>query len=399
MPGSTADTSRTPAPETALIHPPASAPGFAGLSTPIHHASTVLFPTVEAHESRDGMDESRYCYGLAHTPTTLPLSRNVAAWEGGHNAVLTPSGLSAVSLAMMSCLSAGDHVLIPSNAYLPARLLAKGLLTRWNITHTLYDPLIGAGIADLITPATKLVWVETPGSITMEVADLPAIAAAAHARGAKVAIDNTWSAGHYLKVFEKGADLSVQALTKYHAGHGDLLMGAVIARDEAGWQQVRETSNFIGFGVGPDDAFLALRGMQTMPLRLRHVERVALSLANWLAGQPEVVRVLHPALPQCPGHEIWKRDFTGSSGLFSVVFDPRYDDAAIARFIEAMRWFQIGASWGGTGSLALVYRKMRGQVDAADGSPGGHIVRLNVGLEEEGDLRDDLQRALAALKG
>ncbi len=386
-------------PVTRLIHPMPAPAGFASLSTPIHHASTVLFKSVVDHETRDGFDETRYNYGLSHTPTTLALSRAVADWEGGYNALLTPSGLSAVSLAMLSCLSAGDHVLIPTNAYIPAKILAKGLLSRLGITHTLYDPLIGAGIASLMTPKTRLVWVETPGSITMEVADLPAIAQVAHAHGAQVAVDNTWSSGSLLRVFEKGADFSVQALTKYHGGHGDLLMGAVVTADHAGWHRVRDTSHEIGFGVGADDAFLVLRGMQTMALRLRHVGDVALSIATWLAGRPEIQRVLHPSLPSCPGHETWKRDFTGSSGLFSVVFDPRYDDAAIARFVDALQLFGIGASWGGTASLALVYRAMRGKVTGIDGEPGGHIVRLNIGLEAEADLRCDLLRGMSALQG
>ena len=385
-------------PLTRLIHPTPAPAGFASLSTPVHHASTVLFPDVATYEARDGFDETRYSYGLSHTPTTLPLSRAVAAWEGGYNALLTPSGLSAVSLAMLATLSAGDHVLLPRNAYIPAKQLATGLLSRLGITHTLYEPLIGADIAALMTPATRLVWVETPGSITMEVADLPAIAAAAHAHGALVAVDNTWSSGSLLKVFEKGADFSVQALTKYHGGHGDLLMGAVVAADHAGWHRVRETSHELGLGVSADDAFLVLRGMQTMALRLRHVGAVALALATWLATRPEVQRVLHPALPSCPGHETWKRDFTGASGLFSVVFDPRYDDAAIARFVDALQLFGIGASWGGTASLALVYRSQRGKVPGMHGEPGGHIVRLNIGLEDEADLRADLLRGMAALQ-
>ncbi|QEI09511.1 cystathionine beta-lyase [Pigmentiphaga aceris] len=386
-------------PVTRLIHTAPAPAGFASLTQPVHHASTVLFPSVHDHEIRDGFDETRYNYGLSHTPTTLPLSRAVADWEGGYNALLTPSGLSAVSLAMLSCLSAGDHVLIPSNAYVPAKILAKGLLSRLGITHTLYDPLIGADIESLMTPATRLVWVETPGSITMEVADLPAIAKVAHAHGAQVAVDNTWSSGSLLRVFEKGADLSVQALTKYHGGHGDLLMGAVVTADHAGWHRVRETSHEIGFGVSADDAFLVLRGMQTMALRLKHVGDVALSMANWLAARPEIQRVLHPALPSCPGHETWKRDFTGSSGLFSVVFDPQYDDAAIARFVDSLQLFGIGASWGGTASLALVYRAMRGKVAGQNGEPGGHIVRLNIGLEAEADLRADLLRGMSALHG
>lgn len=386
-------------PVTRLIHTQPAPAGFASLSTPIHHASTVLFPSVADHEVRDGFDESRYSYGLSHTPTTLPLSRAVADWEGGYNALLTPSGLSAVSLAMLAVLSAGDHVLIPANAYIPAKLLAKGLLSRLGITHTLYDPLIGAGIAALMTPATRLVWVETPGSITMEVADLPAIAEVAHAHGALVAVDNTWSSGSLLRVFDKGADFSVQALTKYHGGHGDLLMGAVVTADHAGWHRVRETSHELGLGVSADDAFLVLRGMQTMALRLRHVGDAALDIATWLSTRPEIQRVLHPALPSCPGHDTWKRDFTGASGLFSVVFDPRYDDAAIARFVDALQLFGIGASWGGTASLALVYRAMRGKVSGPQGEAGGHIVRLNIGLEDQADLRTDLLRGMAALNG
>ncbi len=384
-------------PDSRLIHPRPAAPGFRALSVPVHQASTVVFESLDEFDTRDPFDTNRYVYGLAGTPTTNTLAQAVADWEGGHAAVLTPSGLSAVSLALMSQLSAGDHVLLPSNVYAPARSLLKGTLARLGVSYSDYPWDAGADIGRHFTDRTKVVWVETPGSITLEVADLPAIARVAHARGAVVITDNTWSSGSMLRVFEKGADLSVQALTKYHGGHGDVLMGAVIAPDEARWRQVRACAGDLGLGVSGLEASLVLRGMQTMAIRLKYLEQATLDLARWLQQQPEVVRVLHPALPECPGHDIWRRDFSGSSSVFGVVLHPRHDGAAVGRMLASFKLFQMGASWGGTASLVLAYRSMCGRVAARDGSAGGHIVRFNVGLEALDDLKADLTRGFAAL--
>jgi cystathionine beta-lyase len=384
-------------PNSRLIHPRPAAPGFRSLSVPVHQASTVVFESLDEFDKRDPFDTNRYVYGLAGTPTTNTLAQAVADWEGGYAAVLTPSGLAAVSLAIMSQVSAGDHVLLPANVYAPARSLLKGTLARMGVTYTDYPWDAGAHITRYFTDRTRVVWVETPGSITLEVADLPAIAQAAHARGAVVITDNTWSSGSLLRVFDKGANLSVQALTKYHGGHGDVLMGAVIAPDEAGWRRVRACAGDLGLGVSGLEASLVLRGMQTMAIRLKHLEQATLELARWLQQHDQVVRVLHPALPECPGHATWLRDFRGSSSVFSIVLHPRHDGDAVARMLASLQLFQMGASWGGTASLALAYRAMRGQVSARDGSEGGHIVRLNVGLEDLEDLKLDLRQGLDAL--
>ena len=385
----------TKKPETLLIHPSREvAAGFRSLVTSTERASTVLFDSVAKWKQRSGLDESTYVYGTMGTPTTRDLQNRIAEWEGGHNSVLFPSGLAAVAYAFLPFVQPGDHVLVPSNAYEPVKTLANGLLKRMNVVVEYYDPGVGAGISTQMRANTKLVWVETPGSITMELSDLPAIAAAAHAVGALVAIDNTYSAGWYLRAFEKGADISVHALTKYPAGHSDLVMGSITTKDESTWRQVKDMALQTGQCVAPDDGYLVLPGLPTMPLRMKHAERVALSIAHWLKTRPEVKLVLHPALPDCPGHDIWKRDFTGSTGVFSFVLHDQYDAGAAARFIDALELFGIGASWAGIGSLALTYDLSKSRTDWPH--PGA-LIRLNIGLEDEGDLRADLERGFAAL--
>ena len=382
-------------PGTLLIHPPRPIPaGFRSLVPGTERASTVLFENTGKWKTRSGFDESIYTYGTSGTPTTRDLQNRIAEWEGGFNTVLFPSGLAAVAYAFLPFVEPGDHVLIPSNVYDPVKTLANGLLKRMNVAVEQYDPLIGAGIAALIKPNTQVVWVETPGSITMEVSDLPAIAAAAHAAGALVAIDNTYSAGWYLRAFELGADISVHALTKYPAGHSDLVMGSITTKDEATWRRVKDMALQTGQCCAPDDVYLVLRGLPTMPLRIKHTERVALDIARWLKTQSAVKLVLHPALPECPGHEIWKRDFTGSTGVFSFVLQDQYDADAAARFIDALEFFGIGASWGGIGSLALTYDLAKSRTNW---SHTGALLRLNIGLEDEQDLRHDLARGFAAL--
>jgi len=380
-----------------LIHPVRTVPaGFRSLLPGTERASTVLFDSVERWKQRSGFDESSYTYGTSGTPTTRDLQNRIAEWEGGFGTVLFPSGLASVAYGFLAFVAPGDHVLIPDNVYDPVRQLARTLLARLGVVTEFYDPLIGARIQSQLRDNTRLVWVETPGSITMEVSDLPAIAQAAHARGALVVIDNTYSAGLYLRAFENGADVSVHALTKYPAGHSDLVMGAITSRDAVLHRRVQEAALQTGQCCSPDDAYLVLRGLPTMPLRLAHVERVALDLARSLSERPEVKLVLHPALPSCPGHAIWQRDFSGSSGVFSFVLDDAYDASAAARFIEALQLFRIGASWGGIGSLALTY-------DLASSRNGwphrGALIRLNVGLEDPHDLRDDLDRGFEALRG
>lgn len=385
----------TKKPETLLIHPSREVPGgFRSLVTGTERASTVLFDSVAKWKQRSGLDESAYVYGTVGTPTTRDLQNRIAEWEGGYNSVLFPSGLAAVAYAFLPFVVPGDHVLIPSNVYDPVKALANGLLKQMNVAVEYYDPAIGAGISAQIKANTKLVWVETPGSITMELSDLPAIAAAAHAAGALVAIDNTYSAGWYLRAFEKGADISVHALTKYPAGHSDLVMGSITTKDESTWRRVKEMALQMGQCVAPDDVYLVLRGLPTMPMRIKHAERVALDLAQWLKTRPEVKLVLHPALPDCPGHEIWRRDFTGATGVFSFVLQDQYGADAAARFIDALELFGIGASWAGIGSLALTYDLAKSR---SNWPHQGALIRLNIGLEDEGDLRADLEQGFAAL--
>ena len=380
---------------TLLIHPSREVPkGFRSLVTGTERASTILFESTAKWNSRSGFDESIYTYGTSGTPTSRDLQNRIAEWEGGFNAVLFPSGLAAVAFAFLPFVEPGDHVLMPSNVYEPAKGLANGLLKRMQVTVEQYDPLIGAGIAELIKPNTKIVWVETPGSITMEVSDLPAIAAAAHAAGALVAIDNTYSAGLYLRAFELGADISVHALTKYPAGHSDLVMGSITTKDEPTWRRVKDMALQTGQCCAPDDIYLVLRGLPTMPMRIKHAERVTLDIAHWIKSQPAVKLVLHPALPECPGHETWKRDFTGSTGVFSFVLHDQYGADAAARFIDALELFGIGASWGGIGSLALTYDLLKARTNWPH---KGALIRLSIGLEDEADLRDDLTQGFAAL--
>jgi cystathionine beta-lyase len=288
-------------------------------------------------------------------------------------------------------------VLIPDNVYRPNRELAHRLLAGLGILADYYDPMAGAGIAGQIRPTTRLLWIEAPGSITMEVPDVPALAAAASARGVITAIDNTWSAGVYFRAFDKGLDISVQAVTKYIGGHSDLLMGSVTARNAELFDRLAGVRRLLGMGVGPDDAYLALRGLPSMLARLQAHEAATLRIAGWLRSRPEVKRVLHPAFPECPGHDNWKRDFTGSSGLFSFVLHERYAAESVDALVDGLRWFRIGYSWGGVASLAVPYRRET-LFNANGRDEPGHLVRLNVGLEAPEDLIADLQAGLARLR-
>lgn len=383
--------------DTRLIHSNYAPPeGFAGLATPVHHASTVLFPSVHAFRTRRTRLYDGYMYGLTGTPTSMTLAQRIADLEGGYRAVLTPSGLSAIALVYLACLKRGEHVLVPDHVYGPSRDLCDRLLANLGIEAEFYDPLIGAGIADLLRDNTRLVWLESPGSVTMEVQDVPAIAAAVHSRGGLVAIDNTWSAGIYFRSFENDCDISLQAVTKYIGGHADLLLGAVTAKDEALYRRLKDMAGTLGLGAAADDCFLALRGLPTMAVRLRRHEQSALTIARWFESRPEVKRVLHPASADCPGHAVWRRDFLGSSGLFSVIFDERFPQAAVDRMIDSLRYFKIGASWGGPVSLALPLdpRPIR---TAAPWKETGQLVRLNIGLEDPDDLIADLEAGLRLL--
>ncbi|MGE5322952.1 MAG: cystathionine beta-lyase [Actinomycetota bacterium] len=378
--------------KTLLIHPETGAPGgFRSLVTPVYRGSTVLFSDAGAASEEWNQWEHGYTYGLCGTPTTLELAAGVCELERGYRTLITPGGQGAITLIDLSLLRAGDHVLLPENIYGPNRKFANQVLRRFGVDVSYYPPDAARAISSHIRPNTRLIWCENPGSITMEVQDVPAIAEAAHAHGALVALDNTWSAGVYFDAFAHGVDVTMQALTKYVGGHSDLLLGSVTVRDSAIFERLGETHQILGCAASPDDCSLALRGMKTMAVRLKQVERSALELAQWLSGRPEIERVLHPALPSCPGHELWQRDFTGSTGLFSIVFQERYNRDQVLRFVNSLRLFKIGYSWGGVSSLAMAYDLHSPKRPAY----GPRIVRLYVGLEDVNDLRNDLEAALA----
>lgn len=382
--------------QTRLIHPDARAPeGYRSLATPVYRGSTTIFPSASAVS--DSWDQERvgYTYGLYGTPTVLELAARICELEGGQHTILTPGGQAAISLIDFALLRAGDHILLPQSIYSPNRLLATSLLSHFDIETTFYDPLIGAKIADLIEEKTRLVWAESPGSVTMEVQDLPAIAAAAHARNVTVVLDNTWSAGVLFDAFAHGVDVTMQAITKYIGGHSDVLLGSVTVRDEELYQRLGAARQVIGCAVSPDDCSLALRGLQTLGVRLNAVEESALHIARWLGARPEVDRVLHPALPSCPGHQYWKRDFTGSSGVFSVVFAPGPTREQVFAFVDALELFEVGYSWAGTTSLAVAYT-----IGSHHGRPAydHRLVRFSCGLESTANLIVDIERALPALR-
>ncbi len=368
--------------------------GFGAFPTPIHHASTVLFKDVAALRARNWQDKSAYTYGLHGTPTTFTLEARLAEIEGGTDCLLAPSGLAAIAMIDLALLKAGDDVLIPDNVYNPNRDLANWLQKDFGISARYYDPMVGEGIGELIRPETKLVWTEAPGSVSMEVPDIPAICRAAKARGVPVALDNTWAAGLAFRAFDHGVDIVMQALTKYHSGGSDVLMGAAITRDKALLRKLEMAHMRLGMGVSADDAYLVLRGLPTMKLRFDAHDASARKIAGWLKARPEISTVLHPAFPDCPGHDVWQRDFSAAGGLFSVLFDPRYTEAQTDRFIDSLKLFRIGYSWGGANSLAVPYRieQMRRQWTGA-----GQLVRFNIGLEDSDDLIGDLAQALGCL--
>ncbi len=382
-------------PQTSLIHSSYVPPeGFAAFPTPIHHASTVLFKDVAAMRSGDWKEKNAYTYGLHGTPTTFTLEARLAEIEGGKFCLLAPSGLAALAMVDFALLKTGDDVLLPENVYNPNRELGRWLSADFGITARYYDPLIGAGIADLIAPNTRLIWTEAPGSVSMEVPDLPAICKAAHARGVLVALDNTWSAGLALRGFDHGVDIIMQALTKYQSGGSDVLMGALITRERALNDRLALAHMRLGMGVSGDDAYLVLRGMPSMRLRFEAHDASAREVAAWLKGRAEISKVLHPAFEDCPGHANWKRDFTGAGGLFSVIFDERFSEAQTDRFVDNLSLFGIGYSWGGANSLVMPYR-IGAMRRGWQGS--GTLVRFNIGLEDTADLIADIERALATL--
>jgi cystathionine beta-lyase len=380
---------------TKLIHPPVTAPaGFRSLVTPIYRGSTTLFESATA--VADDWDQTRvpYSYGLYGTPTSFELAARLADLEGGTHCFLTPGGQAAIALIYLAFAAAGGHVLVPESAYGPNRDLADRLLARLGIETEYYDPLIGGKIRGMIRDTTQLIWCESPGSVTMEVQDVPAITAAARQAGVVTALDNSYAAGVLFDAFAHGIDVTMQALTKYIGGHSDLLLGSVTVRNPAHYQALGDAHQLLGMGVSPDDCGLALRGLQTLGVRLKQLEESTLAVARWCAEQPEVELVLHPALPTCPGHAIWQRDFTGSASVFSIVFVPQVAAEAILRLVDSLSLFKIGYSWGGVTSLVMPHFDLK----RTQLSYGSRLVRFNIGLEAVGDLIADLERGFGALR-
>ncbi|CAG9171940.1 cystathionine beta-lyase [Cupriavidus respiraculi] len=395
----TPDTAQPAFLQTLAVQPPLDiAPGFASFSPPTHRGSTVVFRNLAELRAHGDKSTTYWRYGLHATPTSEALCQHLAQIEGARHTLLLPSGLAAISLVYFGTVKAGDDVLVPDNVYGPNRDHAEWLARDFGITVRYYDPMIGAGIAALIHPNTKLIWMESPGSVTMEVADTEAIVAAAKARGVLTAIDNTWSAGVYFRPFDKGIDISVQALTKYQSGGSDVLMGAVLTADSALDARLKRARMLMGWGVSADDCYLVLRSLPSLPVRLAAHDRAAREVAEWLAQRPEVARVLHPALPDCPGHAFWRRDFSGASGLFAIILHERYSRAQVDAFVEALRLFAIGWSWGGARSLAVPYHvqtmRPQGTWPPAGWQHAGELVRLYIGLEDTRDLIADLRAAM-----
>jgi cystathionine beta-lyase len=381
---------------TELIHHPYRPPaGFDAVQPGVHKASTVIFPNVAAHRARDWRDKAGYTYGLHGTPTTFTLEARIATLDGGRHCVLTPSGLSAISLADFALLKSGDEVLLPDNVYGPSLSLARAELAHWGITHRLYDPLDAAALAGMIGPATKLLWVEAAGSVTMEFPDVRGLARAARERNVLVAVDATWAAGIAYDGFALGADVVMHALTKYPSGGGDVLMGSLTTRDPVLHERLLLAHMRIGFGVGANDAELVLRSLPSLPLRYAAQDASARRIAERLGTRRDAVaRVLHPALPGSPGHEHWAATCSAAAGLFAVEFDARFVPAQVDAFVDALKLFRIGSSWGGPVSLVVPYalKSMRQRPAYA-----GTIVRLAIGLEATEDLIADLEQALAKL--
>jgi cystathionine beta-lyase len=375
---------------TRLIHPVRYASTeFEPLAMPTWRGSTVLFDSVA--DARDSNDPEQYRYGLYGTPTVRDLAIRIAALEGAEHCVIVPSGQAAIALPYFAFCKAGDHVLLTESAYGPNTELAAGPLKRMGIEVERYDPLIGGGIASLIRDNTSLIWTESPGSITMEVQDVSAICTAAKQRGVLVAIDNTYGAGILFDAFSAGVDISVQALTKYAGGHSDLLLGSIATRDAELDRKLRAAQRLTGMGVSPDDCSLVLRGLKTLDVRLKRLEESALTVARWLDQREEVTALFHPAFPDCPGHEIWKRDWTGSASIFSIIFG-NWTREQVVRFVDALELFGIGYSWGGANSLVMTY----GDLKRPTPETGKLLVRLNIGLEDPQDLIEDLGQALVA---
>jgi len=363
---------------------------YQSLATPVYRGSTVVFDRQKDVNDDWRQAEKGYSYGLYGTPTTLELAARVSELEEARFTFMVPGGQSALALVYLAFCKSGSHALVPYSAYGPNQEMAKGLMHGVGVEVEAYDPLIGAGISELIRDNTSLIWCESPGSVTMEIQDVPGIVEVAHKRGVSVALDNTYAAGVLFDAFKFKVDVSVQALTKYIGGHSDLLLGSVSARDDAAYETLGPIYRQLGLAVSPDDCSLALRGLQTLPLRLDFLEKNTLTVAQHLASNPHIDSVLHPALASCPGHEYWKRDFTGSASVFSIMFKDHVSSTQVEAFIDALEIFRIGMSWGGVTSLAVVYPDL----ERPEKNYGGRLVRLNIGLEQAADLIEDIDQAI-----
>ena len=365
---------------------------FGFVNPAVYHASTVLYPTAEDQVAH----RARYQYGRRGTPTSEALENALRELEGSQCAgvALLPSGMSAVATALQAVAGAGDHILVSDSVYRPTRVFCDGVFKRMGVETTYYDPLIGKGVATQIKSNTRAVFVEAPGSQSFEMQDIPAIAAVAHEKGAVVLMDNTWATPLYFNAFAKGVDLSIQAGTKYIGGHSDIMFGTVSA-NAATLARLKDTTGALGLCAGPDDIYLALRGLRTLAVRLARHYQSGLHIARWLAARPEVARVLHPALESDPGHALWKRDFIGASGLFSVVLKPASERAVYA-FMNELTLFGMGFSWGGFESLVILF-DCREYRTATRWTPGGPTLRFHIGLEDCGDLTADLDRGFRAM--
>jgi cysteine-S-conjugate beta-lyase len=381
--------------DTLLTHAGRDPEGNFGIvNPPVYRASTVLQPTMAALEAAQHDRYGGVRYGRHGTPTTFALEQAAAAVEGGHRAVALPSGLAAVAATILGFVKPGDHVLMADNVYGPARNLANGMLKRFGVETEFYDPMIGAGIAALLRGETRLVYMESPGSLTFEVPDVPAILAAVKPRGIATALDNTWASPCFFRPLALGVDVSVIAGTKYIVGHSDAMLGLAVCT-ESSFMPVRLAASELGYSVGPDDCYLALRGLRTASVRMKQHQAQGLALAEWLQRRPEVARVLHPALPGHPGHEFWRRDFIGACGLFGVVLRD-VPKAAVAAMLDGMELFGMGASWGGYESLILPVNPAKLRT-ATRWQPEGPTLRIHAGLEDIDDLIDDLERGFRRL--
>jgi len=385
--------------ETKAVHAGRHPERFEGaVNPPVFHASTILAPTLEEWDRRKAdrtRDVPGTYYGRLGTPTTRALEEALTALEGGYRTILLPSGLAACTTALLAFVEQGAHVLLPDSVYAPTRNFATRFLGRFGVETTFYDPLVGAGIAPLVRDRTRVIFLESPGSLTFEVQDVPAICAVARARGIVTMIDNTWATPLYCKPLALGADVSIQAATKYVVGHSDAMLGAITASEPV-WPRLRSANHELGHSVGPDDVYLAQRGLRTLAVRLARHWETGVRLAEWIARQPEVERVLHPALPGDPGHALWKRDFTGASGLFGVVLKP-VGPKAFAALVDGLELFGLGASWGGFESLIMPIHPEEVRT-ATKWSPPGPCFRIHAGLEHPDDLTADLAAGFARLR-